>query len=612
MSGIAGICVKHIFKEPLVTIVYAEDGFIKERAEKIAPELNNLLNKQAFSKKVDFYAANFFNPVVPKVRYRDHYNILWLGWQSHIDYEFLSDFDLILVSSMDLFTLLKNADYNVYFFPLVTAVDEVKKIPPCVQQFDKEKCYFVMIGDNSWLRNIFDQRKIHYKVYDKADYLTVQKIWAESDMVAGVVANDVSLHPLSQDFSPFFLDAIMRKVPVLTHFMALDVVPFSNHPLAYLLGDVLHYYVDKTDVEAFLDMTPEYRLEATQKAAYFVQYVLSFQSMAQRLSNILLTKQDIPSKISHSYSITSSTLPGIYNNGDYWIAKDLEDAFNAAGDFALVNFPMTILQDFSDVNIYIRGGIPLTKKNKKQDFISIFYILFPMMANEEAFVQNQNFDKNAYFDEIKKELSLVDVVVSASLSYVQFLQSKGVKALYVPQFTNTQKFYPDYTEELKTNVLFVGNKTFYRVTPQILLKHNIPVDIYGSKWGEAAIAPYIDNKILRKYYSSAKIVLNDTRPAMRKFGFISNRIFDATACGTLVISDYMPEIEEIYGDSVPMWKTEEELVALIEYYLSPDNEAERLAKAKRAQDITLKNFTAKQAAKRFEKIIQDVRKKRQI
>ena len=95
----------------------------------------------------------------------------------------------------------------------------------------------------------------------------------------------------------------------------------------------------------------------------------------------------------------------------------------------------------------------------------------------------------------------------------------------------------------------------------------------------------------------AKIVLNDTRPDMKQLNFISNRIFDASACGALVISDYVKEIEDIYGDSIPMWKSGEELVELVRYYLDPKNEQERIEKAKKARDITLNNFTVENAAK---------------
>ena len=156
-------------------------------------------------------------------------------------------------------------------------------------------------------------------------------------------------------------------------------------------------------------------------------------------------------------------------------------------------------------------------------------------------------------------------------------------------------------------MLFVGRNAPYRRSAQTALENNLPVTIYGPNWGDDAKDDFVNNNDLHKYYSSAKIVLNDSRYEMLTFGVISNRIFDATACGALVISDYMPEIEEIYGDSIPMWKTEKELVALIKYYLDPTHEDERLEKAQKAREITLKNFTAKQAAEKFEAIINDVK-----
>ena len=77
---------------------------------------------------------------------------------------------------------------------------------------------------------------------------------------------------------------------------------------------------------------------------------------------------------------------------------------------------------------------------------------------------------------------------------------------------------------------------------------------------------------------------------MIEAGFVSNRIFDATACKAFVISDYMPEIEEIYGDSVPMYRNEREFKALIDYYLA--HPEERREKAERAYQITMARFTA--------------------
>jgi spore maturation protein CgeB len=70
----------------------------------------------------------------------------------------------------------------------------------------------------------------------------------------------------------------------------------------------------------------------------------------------------------------------------------------------------------------------------------------------------------------------------------------------------------------------------------------------------------------------------------------------------------MPEIKEIYGDSVPMYKDEKELLKLIDYYLKHDDERQRLAK--KAQQITLRNYTAEQAVDKLEKIITQIKEKK--
>ena len=203
------------------------------------------------------------------------------------------------------------------------------------------------------------------------------------------------------------------------------------------------------------------------------------------------------------------------------------------------------------------------------------------------------------------ELQFYDVIAVASKPYTEKLKKAGYKAYYVPQFTDTSKFYEEYNNDLKSDVLFVGTYRSYGAA-EIVIRNNIPITIYGPNWGNRAKAEYVDNAELHKYYSSAKIVLNDHRPDMKESGFINNRTFDVTATGALLVSDYMPEIEQVYGDSIPMYKTEEELVQIIQYYLS--HEEERQAKAKKAQAITLKYFTQKNIVDAFQEIISKERK----
>lgn len=208
------------------------------------------------------------------------------------------------------------------------------------------------------------------------------------------------------------------------------------------------------------------------------------------------------------------------------------------------------------------------------------------------------------FETIPYDFNIVknaDIVLTGSSKKNKIYREEGVNSHFLPQFTRVDKFYPAVQENLKRKLLFVANQwpDFpIRKTVQYAKDTGIQIDVFGDNWDNILVdgaaswwkARQIPNDQLKFFYSSADIVLNDTRPDMIDAGFISNRIFDATACGTLVISDYMPEIEEIYGDSVPMYKSPEEFKQLIDFYLSHPEERHRLAL--KAQKITLERFTA--------------------
>jgi spore maturation protein CgeB len=47
---------------------------------------------------------------------------------------------------------------------------------------------------------------------------------------------------------------------------------------------------------------------------------------------------------------------------------------------------------------------------------------------------------------------------------------------------------------------------------------------------------------------------------MRDYGFISNRLFDAVASGARVISDDVVGLRDVFGDTVQVYETPEDLV----------------------------------------------------
>jgi len=306
--------------------------------------------------------------------------------------------------------------------------------------------------------------------------------------------------------------------------------------------------------------------------------------------------------------IKSTTNRGDVNIGDYWIAEDFAKGFEKIGQTVEIDYRGEYHNAHSPepkINVFMRG---YTKFEPPfPDGVNVLYVYYPMAFNGDSkhklshkkLNQRAKMPINSSLDD---DWQNYDVIGVASASYAEKLNQAGIKALYVPQFTNPEKFYPDFNEKLQNDILFVGSNWHDRTSLRYAIESGFDVAVYGFNWDgvvptQMYRANYIPNDKLNQYYSSAKIVLNDHRPDMKEFGFVNNRIYDATAAGALVISDYMPEIEAVYEDSIPMYHTKEELNELLKFYLT--HETERLEKAQKARDITLKYFTNTVVAKRI-------------
>ncbi|MDF2506648.1 MAG: hypothetical protein K0Q52_507, partial [Microbacterium sp.] len=97
----------------------------------------------------------------------------------------------------------------------------------------------------------------------------------------------------------------------------------------------------------------------------------------------------------------------------------------------------------------------------------------------------------------------------------------------------------------------------------------IPIRVYGPDWrgyipATAIAATGIANSQLPKLYEGAGVVLNDHWPAMRREGFVSNRLYDVVAAGGRAISDDVDGIDEIFGGAVQTFQKPEDLVSLLQ------------------------------------------------
>jgi spore maturation protein CgeB len=163
------------------------------------------------------------------------------------------------------------------------------------------------------------------------------------------------------------------------------------------------------------------------------------------------------------------------------------------------------------------------------------------------------------------------------------------------QATDPERFRPDPSGP-RHELLFVANSRHVRrriVDDLNGTTHDLAV--YGRGWTPELIDPRfvkaegIPNEDLRCYYSSAAIVLNDHWDDMRAEGFLSNRLYDALACGAFVISDDVEGIEAEFDGAIEVYRVRDELEPLIARYLA--DPAARRRQAEHGRRIVLEQHT---------------------
>jgi hypothetical protein len=173
-----------------------------------------------------------------------------------------------------------------------------------------------------------------------------------------------------------------------------------------------------------------------------------------------------------------------------------------------------------------------------------------------------------------EELARYDLVFAASEAWAREATAKGwgppglgVQPLL--QATDPRRFTPDAAAaDTGEAVLFVGNsRSVRRPVVQDLLDAGVDVALFGRWDGFASPrhvrAPYLPNDDVPAAYASAGVVLNDHWPDMRAAGFVSNRLFDAAACGARVVSDRVEGVDALFGGLVRTFDTAAELVDLV-------------------------------------------------
>jgi O-antigen biosynthesis protein len=236
--------------------------------------------------------------------------------------------------------------------------------------------------------------------------------------------------------------------------------------------------------------------------------------------------------------------------GDWHFARSLKKAFKARGHSVRID----LLNDWKkpstadDLVIVLRG---LSEYTPDPTQINLLWIL--SHPEKISVAECSNFDH----------------VFSASDKHVEHLKSLGVAASTLMQCTDPEVMKPAPPDPSKRREhLFVGNSRGQpRKIVSDLVTAGVDLSIFGREWdglvpGHIVEGDRIDNEALCDYYGNAGVVYNDHWPDMARWGFLSNRLFDAAACGAYVVSDKVEGIAEVFEGLIATYETLPDLTDL--------------------------------------------------
>jgi len=279
--------------------------------------------------------------------------------------------------------------------------------------------------------------------------------------------------------------------------------------------------------------------------------------------------------------------------GDYHFAHQLGKALYKFGwEYAVHCQDVWYTEEF-DVNIVLRGRHRFNP-DKTDARINYLWII----SHPDRLVSEEIADYNHVF-------------VASETFVHKVRKASKTPATVLHQATDPEIFKPNDNVEEKLNlpepIIFIGNsRNEYRTMVKWCLEENISLALWGSRW-EQFVNPeiirgqYIPNNEVAQYYSSCDILLNDHWETMRKNGFISNRIFDASAAGAFIITDGVTGLDNVFKGAVISVNNRSEFSLAVEKFIKDPVYRKKASDA--ARKIVVNNHTFLIRAEEIDKYI---------
>lgn len=196
-----------------------------------------------------------------------------------------------------------------------------------------------------------------------------------------------------------------------------------------------------------------------------------------------------------------------------------------------------------------------------------------------------------------------DLVLVASERFAADLRARTSTPVEVlQQATDHRRFHPLPPDPGHAHAVAVVANTRGEFRPIVAdaLTAGLRPAIYGSGWErfvdpQLVVAERVPNRELPAVYSSVGVLLNDHWDTMKAWGFVSNRLFDALACGTPVVSDDLPEVPALFDESVATYRTPADLAARVADALGDPVAARRRAEEGRQRVLAEHTFDVRAA-----------------
>ncbi|MEX2556534.1 MAG: glycosyltransferase [Actinomycetota bacterium] len=184
-----------------------------------------------------------------------------------------------------------------------------------------------------------------------------------------------------------------------------------------------------------------------------------------------------------------------------------------------------------------------------------------------------------------------DVVAASSDASAAIIREQTLHDPVTLPLASSERFRPSEPHpDLVCDYTFTGNNwgSGRAVLDRIDVRPGETFALYGRGWETVPEAAahrrgQLEFERLPQLYASSKIVIDDTAEHSLPYGSMNSRVFEALACGTLVITNNVRGSEELFGGALPTYGSREELRAQLDRYLADDELRADTARKLRSQ-----------------------------